>query len=71
MASLKSKIEFHFGVSKGKRTLSRNQNLKAYCNQMVQSLLLKWGYIKTKSMKIKKLKDNLYQNCRRVTGPIW
>lgn len=49
----------HFGVSKGKKNSKSYQNLKAFCNQMVQSLLIKWGYIKNQEYEDKKLKDNL------------
>lgn len=49
----------HFGVSKGSKKSKTYQNLKSFCNQMVQSLLVKWGYIKNKEYEDKKLKESL------------
>ena len=49
----------HFGVSKGSKNSKTYQNLKGFCNQKVQSLLIKWGYIKNKEYEDKKLKDSL------------
>lgn len=49
----------HFGVSKGRKNSKAYQNLKSFCNEMVQTLLLKWGYIKNQEYEDKKLKDNL------------
>ena len=49
----------HFGVSKGSKKSKTYQNLKSFCNQMVQSLLANWGYIKNKEYEDKKLKDSL------------
>lgn len=49
----------HFGVSKGSKKSKTYQNLKSFCNQMVQSLLVNWGYIKNKEYEDKKLKESL------------
>ena len=49
----------HFGVSKGSKKSKTYQNLKSFCNQMVQSLLVNWEYIKNKEYEDKKLKESL------------